>query len=73
MDLERTLGHQQREPWQQITSPLFTSGFVANYTCLHCPEPQAPALHGQLPAAPARPDSRGHGPLLPTLYILQKC
>lgn len=41
-------------------------------TCLHSLEPRAPALHGQLPAAPVRPGSRG-GPLLPTLYILQKC
>lgn len=64
-NLERSLGHHQKEPWQQIKSPLSTAGFTANYlsslpttTEPHLPSPR------QLPAAPP-PGSHVRPALLP--------
>lgn len=69
-NLERSLGHHQKEPWQQVKSPLSTAGFTANYlsslpttTELHLPSLR------QLPAAPP-PGSHVRPTLF--LYWLQK-
>lgn len=67
MDLEGSLGHHQ-EPWQQITSPLFTSGFVANYLSTR-PRPTGHLLSTvscQLP----RPGRQPWQASFPALYIL---